>query len=542
MKIKIKKIICSILFGLIFISTYSSALSISEKSNAGNEKDTIDLTESNKYNNLFDTSEDIDPLIDLKITITIKEIRALDDIDILGYPDFYVKVFVNNEEFDSGVWHNQKYIEYPWPIGPIDVSDYEENVSIKIQLWDWNHGKDKLCDINSIYDQNYVDKHDLELVYSLKTGHWYGDDFNYPSNMYYDLSGYGRANGCDDRSISNDGDRDCELLFDITQNDFDNDTIPYWTEVNVYGTDPKINDIGRDDDCDGVPIEWEHRWGHYFKMDWHHETYTHTWIYNPFIWEDHINLDPDEDGLQNVEEYLTSQWGSDPFRKDIFMELDQMEKGPNGEGGFLPNSSKELIRDAFSKRNIVLRIDDGCMGGGELIPFNISTPNEDLQKLYWQYFLHNNSDNWRRGTFHYTLLVYNSSYPGFVFSTRNDSSVLMDALQLGTKSHEWDPIYRAPIINSIRRRSFNFEYQKAVSYASVLMHETGHILGINGGNTPGCDKRDLKNHIKYFNYKSCMNYFYVYYKIDYSDGSHGKYDFDDWDRIDLTLFQIERTT
>ncbi len=51
------------------------------------------------------------------------------------------------------------------------------------------------------------------------------------------------------------------VLFDITQNDFDGDNIPYWTEVNRYHTDPTVNDTGRDDDGDGVPIEWEFKWG-----------------------------------------------------------------------------------------------------------------------------------------------------------------------------------------------------------------------------------------------------------------------------------------
>ena len=66
------------------------------------------------------------------------------------------------------------------------------------------------------------------------------------------------------------------------------------------------------------------------------------------------------------------------------------------------------------------------------------------------------------------------------------------------------------------------------------MHETGHTLGISRGNTPGCDSHD---YVKYWRYRSCMNYFYVYFHVDYSDGSHGKNDWDDWDRIDLTLFQ-----
>jgi hypothetical protein len=74
------------------------------------------------------------------------------------------------------------------------------------------------------------------------------------------------------------------------------------------------------------------------------------------------------------------------------------------------------------------------------------------------------------------------------------------------------------------------------------MHETGHILGINRENTPGCDNRDtyfpwMKSWWKWRHYHSCMNYAFCCQMIDYSDGSNGKNDFDDWARIDLTLFQ-----
>ncbi len=71
-------------------------------------------------------------------------------------------------------------------------------------------------------------------------------------------------------------------------------------------------------------------------------------FYDPFVWEDHSHLDPDNDGLNNVEEYMTSQWGSDPFRKDIFVELDQMEAGPNGEqASVFPELGKDHNQGCF---------------------------------------------------------------------------------------------------------------------------------------------------------------------------------------------------
>ena len=73
------------------------------------------------------------------------------------------------------------------------------------------------------------------------------------------------------------------------------------------------------------------------------------------------------------------------------------------------------------------------------------------------------------------------------------------------------------------------------------MHETGHNLGLFSGNPPGVDADSVfpngKEWFKYRNYRSCMNYGYMYVLLDYSDGTHGKNDFDDWNNIDLTFFQ-----
>ena len=66
---------------------------------------------------------------------------------------------------------------------------------------------------------------------------------------------------------------------------------------------PNINDT----DSDKVPDWWELQYG-----------------YDPYTWNDHGSLDPDLDGLTNDEECYTSQWGSDPFSKDIFVEIDWM--------------------------------------------------------------------------------------------------------------------------------------------------------------------------------------------------------------------------
>lgn len=528
-----KKMISLLLFTIFIWSTISTATNIPEEKS-------YDSTQA----------EDLDPLIDIKVTVEILEIislerydlqiNAIEKIDLLSNPDFFVKVYINDIEFNSGVIRNTKYLQdFDWS-ATLNVPDNEEFVNIKIELWDKNIGFDRRCDISNVNfngADNYINSFDAELVYSIKTGHWWGDDFAYPEALNADPSGYGRLCGCDDGTIY-ELDRDCELWFNIYQNDYDNDNIPYWTEVNVYGTDPEKCDLGRDDDNDEIPIEWEHKWGHYSYYDWRDDEYRHYWIYDPFIFDDHRNLDPDEDGLNNVEEYLTSQWRSDPFRKDLFIEIDQMEIGPNGEGGFFPEKSKELLRTSFARHNIVLHLDDGSLGGGQKnIPFDENTTQNELKSLYHNFFLNGDENYWRKNVFHYALIVYMASYPGFVFIGDDQA----DSLQLSTKAHD-KIAFRYPIINRLYWLRMDLDTIRAYVYAGAFMHETGHTLGIFHGNTPGCDDQVGKypyqvHYWKWRPYRSCMNYVYVYRFVDYSDGSRGKNDFNDWGRIDLTRFQ-----
>jgi len=79
----------------------------------GKENQTVEV-------NLFD---DYDPLVDISVTLEIKKIRSLEKrdtqiptiekIDDFGNPDFYVKVFINDEEFVSPIWHDTKYVYDP---------------------------------------------------------------------------------------------------------------------------------------------------------------------------------------------------------------------------------------------------------------------------------------------------------------------------------------------------------------------------------------------------------------------------------------------
>lgn len=529
------KITIVIIIASFFINPISASINTDNGSYGNSDIKLQDIQSILKKNSY--AIADADPLEDVKVKVSINEIRALDVIDKHSDPDFFVKVIINDVSFKSPIYRNQKHIsDVNWSC-ELDVPDDQEFVNITIQLWDWNLGFNTLCDI-ACDDNSNPDRKDLQLMYSIRSGHWIGDDMIYtPHSWSMDLSGYGRGNGCDDNSIYVD-DNDCEIFFDITQSDIDHDGLPYWVETEVFHTDPTVNDLGRDDDGDGVPIEWEYKWGYVLDYRHNHDTgeyeISHDWIYDPFEYNDHKHLDPDGDSIDNVEEYLTSQWNSDPFRKDVFVELDQMQAGQDRQiASMLPEESKELITQAFNRQNIVFHLDDGSweQSGSDMIPFDNETDgdwgnsNNELNQIYQHYFIDNAPADWRVGVFHYGVVIYQSSVV-------NGNAFGSNRYQISAKGMEQKALLPFPLTGN-----------RAVVYASAYMHELGHSLGLTWlfGHDEGAYYPWQPLWWKSRPYRSIMNYGYMYGSycnlIDYSDGSHGKNDFDDWSNIDYSYFE-----
>lgn len=445
---------------------------------------------------------DWDPLVDIVITVEFLSIRALESIDNASDPDFFIKAFVNRKEYISPIWYDTHTLTNCWNI-TANVPDDQEIVTLSILLFDSSSDRDRLCDISKDENRN-GQGYSLNLTYNVKTGRWNGDDY------LGDYSGYGRACGCDDGSIYKN-ERDCELCFRIYQNDYDYDGLPYWIETYEYKTNPLVDNRGQDDDADEIPIEWEHTWG-----------------YNPFSWDDHHRIDIDNDSITNFEEYLTGSLGSDPLRKDLFLEIDIMPKKPEGNVSIITDQALDLLKIPFHKRNIVFHIDMG-----EIIPFDSFTNQKELLDIYQNYFIHNITYNWRRSVFHYGIFVHNCFPTGYSFA--------------GDGPEFWGYI---PSTNSFVVSSSQMERYSRLRpmipldffHASVIMHEMGHNFGLRFGNPPGCDNQYTKYPWQfgwwvYRNYESTMNYRYTYEILDYSDGSHGSRDFDDWSHINLSYFE-----
>jgi parallel beta-helix repeat protein len=263
----------------------------------------------------------------------------------------------------------------------------------------------------------------------------------------------------------------------------------------------------KDTDGDGCPDWWEKKYD-----------------YDPIAWDDHYILDPDNDGLNNNEECYTDGFGSDPFYKDIFIEVDWFESKEQGVTNKPPDDLLKTMKSSFKKHDINLHVDIGNLGGGEEISYSDEINLLDLRDLYWKNFLNNDLDNPRKGIFRYAIIMNHIKelYSGCVFIGWDHLDTIVIAAQ--------------QIKESIKDAS------RDQIIVGGLMHELGHLLGLIVDDYDGIDNDESyailrKSFWKYNTYKSVMNYRYVYSLLDFSDGTHGKNDFNDWGNLDLSFFK-----
>ncbi|MFO8132956.1 MAG: hypothetical protein R6U10_03335 [Thermoplasmatota archaeon] len=412
---------------------------------------------------------DLDPLVDLSLTVDILRVRKM-DVVIGQPPSFSVRVTVNGDTWESDILED--FDVWDGGSASFDIPDDEAAAAVTIEVLEGGEAMDVSGDGS------------LELTYDVRRGDWTGDD------VRGDGDGYGHATGSEDNESDT---TDYEIWFDIGFNDYDGDGLTYWEEENVYGTDPAQSNLGDDADEDGVPIEWEDRWG-----------------YDPFTWDDHAGLDPDRDGLQNTEEYMMHQWLADPFRRDIYIENDYMEPH-NGITPVIPEESLQLQYTSFAEHDIMLLVDDGLMGGSDVVPYREMSWG-DYEEYYADYFLHGDPDNPRRGVFHWALIIHDANrvfgrgVGGFNFM--RDSFAICSAYV-----QRWRP----------------WEEGMVVGHGGTYMHELGHQLGLPHLRTfPWQPAYWLSG-----SYRSCMNYRYNFKIVDYSEGGNGAFDRDEWSSLDL---------
>lgn len=357
----------------------------------------------------------------------------------------------------------------------------------------------------------------ISITYDYRTGRWQGDD------AFMDSDGMGHYVG-----------NTYEVWFNAYQADYDHDGIPFWTEKNVLGTNPLVDDSVLDPDEDGITTSWEYKWG-----------------YDPHIWNDHQNLDPDIDGIDNIEEFQMSEWFANPYQQDIYIEADGMEqKGIFDLPHIFFKESQQMLIERFRQYGINVYIDDGwgngpVNGGGEMLPFQQNL-DDTLGKQVLAFYTHHFADE-RKGIFRY--VVIGSLDGGFITAVQYD---MYDTMYIGNN-----------IQSSITRLAFT-PREVRVMLAKAVLHELGHSLGLMPWTFPGndiysrriIDRYPSMSDEEYNNYLtqyySIMNYQYIYnkpffysddthtYLFDYSDGSNGApYDQDDWKHVYLPSFQLD---
>ena len=169
-----------------------------------------------------------------------------------------------------------------------------------------------------------------------------------------------------------------------------------------------------------------------------------------------------------------------------------------------------------------------------MLPFDDYTSREEAIEIYNNYFIKNESESWRRSVFHYGINVNFSKPAGYAFQ--------------GDKKNGWgygpgtNCFIICRMLIDVYEQSYWVTDDREYLYASNIMHEMGHNFGFRFGRPFGVDfpKSGLPWRLGFWlfrNYKSIMNYRYTYNIFDYSDGSHGKRDHDDWEKIDLSYFE-----
>ena len=455
----------------------------------------------------FVLDDRISPLVNQGVVFEILRIRhrgLLNKIMQIGNswkeePVFYYVTDIDNQEYVSKNIEGAGGVISEIPIVGWD-SIFQENKIMR----DVEEEQEKSQISLSIYEMeptgllgrktNNVEKDNFKITYDFKTGHWTGDDY------LMDKDGYGHYLG-----------DTFEVWFNVYPIDYDGDQIPYWTEVNVYHTNPQIDDRQLDPDNDGIPTSWEWKYG-----------------YDPMTWDNHKQLDPDVDGVENIEEYKMSKWFSDPYSPDIYMEVDGMESGGLFDPAHvLHKECIQILIERFSQHGFNLYVDDGwpggpINGGGELVR-HVETLSQDSGQFLQ--FYRNHFPDERKGIFRYCLIGHNTGYSHPSYSNKVDS-LTADS---------------SPYKLYIKRFAFTPRSQRIV-IASATMHEMGHSLGIHSWTFKGVDSGGYEVP----EYESVMNYLYIfkYFKfsnpnlLDYSSGDNGpENDQDDWGLLYLPHFQ-----
>jgi len=238
-------------------------------------------------------------------------------------------------------------------------------------------------------------------------------------------------------------------------------------------------------------------------------------------------VDTDGDGLND---YIESHWylyhddtfcdtstpkhcaNPDPLKKDLYIEIDWMD---NGTIAFKPTSTQlESIEDMFSAHDINIHFDTGYFGGGNELPVYDSS-------VYW----------------------FSTSSQLDLQDFKNGGNTLETGL-LSTVSPQFNS-YRENIWRYMAENAIaidDYQYGKDRAIEGLMAHEIGHLLCLTQTHeweeqNTDCVVEDIDSWSGSNTYKSVMHNPYTLptlmdlEDINYSDGTSGSGDHDDWGAI-----------
>jgi len=275
------------------------------------------------------------------------------------------------------------------------------------------------------------------------------------------------------------------------------------TYIDPWSEQIHFSDL--DSDADGAPDWWELKWG-----------------YPATMWDDHAHLDPDNDSLNNIEECYMDGSGANPFSKDMFLEFDWTMSMVVNSTNKPPEKEVAAMIEAFARNNITLHVDTGELGGGEEMPTQSYISYAEIINIYWDFFLQNDLNNPRQRIFHYGIICDYSEGGGFAVMGWSHLNAFIISAQLLAELYPY--------------------YTKGWLTTAASMHEVGHTCGLIATVYAGIDNKNTiypyyKEFWMYLPYRSMLNYHYTYSFLDYSDGSHGRQDFNDWGNLDFSFFK-----
>jgi hypothetical protein len=416
---------------------------------------------------------DYDPSVDLVVTVTVTEVWALDEVDDDSNPaDFYCTISIASlgevpaTVYTSLVASNQDRVIGPYWTHSANVNDSVGTVVIIITLYDddGTSSPDDICDISMTPGggNDYpADASSAYLLYDLD----YGSTFGASSGEDYqgDKNGVFHVSGVQDGSTDTDED-DCELWFQVTQNDKDGDGLTYRDEQR-YGTSFTLNDIdaGTDLDSDGIPLWWEDRY---------------SFCCNDLDGTD-ATTDWDNDGIDNLNEFQYRSYGCRPDYPNILIEVDcAIDWWPSADSfSFVVDYYRSHLTSSYPQF-WGIEVDFILQG---VIPMDRFIGGQDDQRLFSLMYddIVSEYRNLEVGVFRYCLLATIESWmtiPGDIIP----SGVLGYIPDNVIPADEF-VIYSAAVDNAVDDWNddlFNSDISFTKFQDVVILHELGHCLGI----------------------------------------------------------------